>query len=161
MKKNIILLLSVVLCMFFTAAVVPYEKAAAKELEKGTPQELVYEFAEAVNNRDIDRYVSLFASEIQEEMKKYLEENGKDVFFAEDERRIEEICADNDSYAVKEKELYSDVAVFRVKEYVAYPEKAVQNSLFSGSGLQEHLYVTVKEDGKWKLYRVSASSRNQ
>ena len=152
MKKKDKRLISLMICCAaaFLITVLSIQVCAESETES-TPVQLIYEYANAVNEHNVWKYISLFESEIQEEMKEYIRDCGTDEFFSTERREIISIAAENDQIAAQEKEMFSDVLVFRVRENIIYSA----NDLKMNSGINEHNYVLIKEDGEWKIYRIS------
>ena len=154
--KGPLLLLVFLLVLGFSFSLMLYVKVFVGDGTSSTPYQLIETSSEAVNNQDIEEYISLFESGIQEEMNEYIDTCGSTDFFAEQRRDIISIVSAGDEVAIQEKETFSDVLIFRVKENIQYNAKYLAENSDRSSGIQENYYILVKEDGDWKIYRISA-----
>ena len=70
----------IVLCLFLTFSILSIAFAATADTSSagGNTKILVDKFVEAINNNDVDTYISLFTKDNQEEMMSYAKINGKD-----------------------------------------------------------------------------------
>lgn len=132
-------------------------KVCAAELEKDNPEQMIYQFAEYVNSKDIDGYVNLFEESIQKEMKEYIETIGTEHFFAEKNREIISIQKYDINTAIEEQKIFEDVLVYKVNEYIEYTDYDLERTSFHVSGRHDNIYVFVKANDMWKLFRVSTS----
>ena len=120
----------------------------------------ISDFIRTVNDKDVDRYISLFASNIQAEMNDFIENNGKENFSQEESRTLLSVAAVSSDYVNSHVKSFDDVyahfdeiTVYYVTEDVQFPENA--GSGLRKSGEQTNLYILVTEDGQRKLYRIS------
>lgn len=125
-------------------------------LEDSAAVSLIYEFVDAVNARDLDRYISLFDEENQKEMRQFVKANGEESLFAETSRSILKIEKNLVPPYEKEEGRFEDAVSYRVTESVQFGDDAPTNTYELISGETVHDYVIVKEKGEWKLYRISA-----
>lgn len=119
----------------------------------------ISDFIRTVKDKNVDRYISLFASNIQAEMNDFIENNGKENFFQEESRTLLSVAAVNSDYVDSHVKSFDDVyayfdeiSVYYVTEDVQFPENA--GSGLRRSGEQTNLYILVTEDGQRKLYRI-------
>ena len=156
MKKydNIIVGISLIGCLLLFLC---YSRTLlAYSVQANKCEDLIYEFADAINTRNMDKYVSLFSKDIQGEMEDYINTRGQKESFAEEKVEIlkiekTEIIAPEKSYPQ-----FDDAIVFLVYENVHYDENITHKTYPMISGETEKYYVVVLEDDVWKLYRVSA-----
>lgn len=155
--KGLLLLSILLLILGVPFSRMLYEKVFAGNETLSTPYQLIETFSEAVNNQNIEEYISLFESGIQEEMSEYIDTCGSTDFFAEQRRDIISIVSAGDEVALQEKETFSDVLAFKVRENIQYSAEYLAENSDRSSGIQENYYILVKEDGDWKIYRISAT----
>ena len=155
--KRLLLLLIFLLVLGSPFLRMLYVEIFAGNETSSTPYQLVGNFSEAVNNQNIEEYISLFESGIQKEMKEYIDTCGSTDFFSEQRRDIVSIVSASDEVAMQEKDTFSDVLVLRVRENIQYNTKYLAENSNISSGIQENYYILVKEDEDWKIYRVSAT----
>ena len=142
-------ILVVVFIVFFAVSCLTNQKSDKEDVSKESGQEkaIIQAYEMAVNQKDVESYIPLFADAIQSEMREYINENGEASFFKEDQIKILSMRKGDDVSASKEKEQYGEVSVFDVDMEIT----------FSGEEMtrQEVQFVFVKEQQTWKLYRVS------
>ena len=117
---------------------------------------LIYEFVDSVNDRDVNRYISLFDEENKKEMKRYMDATGN-LEFAEIDRTILNIEKNEVPPYEKQEGRFEDAVSFRVTEIVNYGTELPKNTYEMISGETVHDYVIVLEKGNWKIYRVSVT----
>ena len=115
--------------------------------ESGQEKAIIQAYEMAVNQKDVESYIPLFADAIQSEMREYINENGEASFFKEDQIKILSMRKGYDVSASKEKEQYGEVSVFDVDMEITFSGEETTR--------QEVQFVFVKEQQTWKLYRVS------
>ena len=139
--------------------IVPYEEFSKDD---AAAIELIKDFVNAVNTKDLEGYISLFDEENQREMRRYIAEMGEDTFYAEENRKLVKIERYMTAPYEKTGGEFEDAMAFRVTEQIAYIDAVTSEMdtypLISGETV--HDYVIVKEKEKWKLYRISVSSDN-
>ena len=139
--------------------IVPYEEFSKDD---AAAIELIKDFVNAVNTKDLEGYISLFDEENQREMRRYIAEMGEDTFYAEENRKLVKIERYMTAPYEKTSGEFEDAMAFRVTEQIAYNDAVTSEMdtypLISGETV--HDYVIVKEKGEWKLYRISVSSEN-
>lgn len=129
---------------------------------QGSAEELVYSFVEAVNKKDMDGYISLFTNWNQEAMKSFAKYNTTVEFFKEDNIKLLNVKELTDSKGratniSAEQENYDDVVLLYTEELITYKRtEAVTSELEDGYNYR--VFVIVKEDGAWKIERVSVPS---
>ena len=157
---GLFLCIVMVLCCIVSTNI-PVKAENVNENKGENPERLIDEFVNKINDQDIQGYIDLFAPEISKEMKQYVNENGEDEFFVETRRDIISIEKINSECAVKEKEAYEDVAVFRVVENIKYKHKIKRDTCELKEGVNTDDFVIVKQNGNWYIYRVSAADVEQ
>ena len=146
------------------ASVTPTEDANASletmdtSLDDSAAVSLIYEFVDAVNAHDLDRYIALFDEENQKEMRQFVKANGEESFLAETSRSILKIEKNLIPPYEKEEGRFEDAVSYRVTENVKFGDDAPTNTYELTSGETVHDYVIVMEKGEWKLYRISRIS---
>ena len=123
-------------------------------------EQLIRNFVSAVNSKDLDKYIELFSSEIRQEMRDYISQNGSEDFFTEPTREIIKIEKKDRPVPEKEEGLFEDAVIYAVTENVIFPEDTKRDTYELNSGTVVHDYVIVKEKGEWKLYRISVAPKN-
>ena len=128
--------------------------------EKIGLEETIQEYADSINRGDIARYIKLFTSDNQEEMKDYLDSWGTEDFFREENVEIKELKRLSDrvgrrSAAVSDEEVspYDDVAVYYTDMLVKARDTSDE---YVKSGHHFRDFVFVKENGEWKILRISS-----
>ena len=116
-------------------------------------QDIIHTYVEAINKKDIELYISLFEDSIQREMKQYVINEGTANFFISDFHTLFSAKKVDDKSAVKEKEVFPEVAVYEVVERISYVVDQEGNKKPTEVCLNQ--FVFVKNDDEWKLYRVS------
>lgn len=120
--------------------------------------DIVNTYVEAINKKDIELYISLFEDSIQREMKQYVIDEGTANFFKSDFHTLFSAKKVDDKSALKEKEMFPEVAVYEVVERISYVVDQEGNKKPTEVCL--HHFVFVKNDNEWKLYRVSKYQNN-
>ena len=126
-------------------------------------ESLVNGFADAVNNNDVAGYISLFTESIQSEMEEYLTyTEDEESFFKENSIQIvntTKLSTDVGelSAALNNDEIstYEDVAVYYAEMYIDVDNDVNLGEGISDEGYNYKVFVIVKENGQWKIYRVS------
>jgi len=120
-------------------------------------EDVIYAYADSINNGDKYAYISLFVND-ERDIKMELADNVKDEFFLEESveiLNISELSVDTgvEAAGITDYEMmkYSDIVVCYVEENVKYKE----DSTVCVSGLNYYVYVISKEDGFYRLIRVS------
>lgn len=116
-------------------------------------QDIIHTYVEAINKKDIELYISLFENSIQREMKQYVIDEGTANFFKTDLHTLFSAKKVDDKSAIKEKEMFPEVAVYEVVERISYVVDQEGNKKPTEVCLNQ--FVFVKNDDEWKLYRVS------
>lgn len=142
-------ILVVVLIVVFAVSCLTNQKSDKEDVSKESGQEkaIIQAYEMAVNQKDVESYIPLFADAIQSEMREYINENGEASFFKEDQIKVLSMRKGDDVSASKEKEQYGEVSVFDVNMEITLPGEETRR--------QEVQFVFVKEQQTWKLYRVS------
>lgn len=122
-----------------------------------TAECLIKKYIECRNNKNVDEYVQLFSSDIQREMKDYIDECGYESFFIEEDAEILSIKEGDASVALEEKGMFQDVKVYEVTENITYKKDIRRSTCALKNGININNYVLVKENGKWYLHRISAA----
>lgn len=152
-NKNLLIFTFAVCCTILTAALVFSYEAAS-------PEALIQEYADSINDDDMERYIRLFTSDNQEEMEEYVNLRGAESFFREESVKTEDIRQLSDrvgrrSSAVSDDEIskYEDVAVYYTDMMVKAKDPSDE---YVKSGHHFRNFVFVKENGAWKILRVSS-----
>lgn len=120
---------------------------------------LISEFVQTTNSNNVEDYIELFTQWNQIEMRKYVSENGKESFSQEqiELKNIKKLSAEvgyrSAGITAEELSAYEDLAVFYVETQVAFTDEALYD--ISDEGYAYKVFVIVKEDGEWKIERVS------
>lgn len=133
----------------------------AKQSDDNQQYELIYQFAENINDRNVDAYIELFAPNIQEEMNDYLEKYGRDSFFIETSCTIISIEKGDVSIAIDEVKRFDDVVVYKVIENIEFQKDIERDTCALKEGKNICNFVLVKMNEKWYIYRVSAAEENE
>ena len=173
--RNFVILFMVFL-LIFVAVPLPFSVQGVKNVDRinalidglvaekmrNAAIELVYSFAEAINNKDADAYISLFTKWNQELMRLHIERSTAADFFQEDAIElinVKELVKSKDfaTNLTTEYERYEDAAVFYTEEYITLISDADVAGMLE-NGYNYRIYVVVKENGEWKIERVSTPS---
>lgn len=129
--------------------------ASAHPIKDGSFEAIIYSLKGAINNQDIDLYISFFSKENQSLMEEYVEKKGGDSFFAI--KNVEIISMELTDLPVPEKNdsKFEDAVVYRVTENVIYKENHGRNTYDLISGETTKDFVFVLENGEWKIERIS------
>lgn len=133
-------------------------------MQTGDPKNLVFEFIQAVNNNDIQAYISLFTNENQREMNKYIKEIGPNNFFKEESialinltRLSNNIGEKSANISNEENKKYKDTVVYYAEENIQFKQdNGLRTDDILDSGYNYRNYVIVREGDQWKLLRVSS-----
>lgn len=144
-------------CFF---AFTPMMTPAFAATPEATPDDLIDLYVEAINDGDADRYITLFTADNQNEMDSYINDFGTDEFFKEESVELKNATLLSDevgkySAAISDNEIagYDDIAVYYVEMVI--DAKAGTNDL-AENGYAYRDFVIVKEDGAWKILRISS-----
>lgn len=118
-------------------------------------ESLINEYVECRNDKNVDRYVQLFSSDIQKEMNDYIDECGIDSFFSEEYVEIISVKEGDVSVASEEKTLFKDVRVYEVIENIVYKKDKRRGICDLQDGINVNNYILVMENGEWYLHRIS------
>jgi len=129
--------------------------------EINNPEDLIWEFNQCVNEKNLDEYIDLFVPEMQILMKEHIQRNGSDNFFQETNRTIIKIEETDYTGSPIEKEKFDEIIAYRVKENVIYDENIYTGPETIKSGEHYFDYIFAKQDGKFGLYRVSISDTSK
>ena len=127
----------------------------------GSAEDVVYESVKAVDQHDIDGYVSLQCDENKADYEKFFRsldwDKDNDGIMCVDAASIYEIkeipvnAADAFTSAYKYKEKYDDLAAF----YVGIDYKVNNESKYFFNGVNYCLMIAGKENGEWKIVEES------
>jgi len=124
------------------------------------PEELIMQYAESVNNSNIDGYIDLFTADNQDEMRCYIDDWGENDFFQEDAIEIKNVSQLSDdvgkiSSAIFDDEVseYSDIIVYYVEMNIN-AQKSTNRCVQNGTVYRN--FVIVNENGEWKILRISS-----
>lgn len=139
-----IILIGIILCTCHT-------NLYASERKHNYLYDIIEEYCDTINKKDIEGYIQLFSSDNCEKMNKYIELNGIEDFFHETE--VEAI----DNF-VFDKELLFKCSIFSEYEFVDYED---YRAVYSYTKVYESdewnddysIFIFVMEDGKWKIHR--------
>ena len=116
--------------------------------------DIIKQFANAINERDINGYLSIFAPIIKEEMQQFLsEQSDTESFFVESKRVIVSIKRDDYKPIINDGVDYDEVLAYKVEEDDSVDSGSENTTL--QNGINTWRYVVVKIAGKWYLYSVS------
>lgn len=143
-----------IICLAITLCIVASAKEStlvlSGQIESISNEKLLYGYATAINNRDIDSYILLFTNENRMMMSDYIDSYGRDEFFRERSVEIKdiselsgEIGIRSASLSVEESQKSNDIVVY-------YAELCID-----GLQTENKVFVLIKEDGSWKIQRIS------
>ena len=125
--------------------------------EINNPEDLIREFNQCVNEKNIEGYIDLFVPEMQTLMREHIQRNGTDNFFQETSRSIIKIEEIDYTGSPIEVEKFDEICAYRVTENVVYDEKKYTGPETVKSGEHCFDYIFAKQNGSLGLYRVSVS----
>ena len=127
-----------------------------------SPEELIMQYAESVNNSNIDGYIDLFTADNQDEMRCYIDDWGENDFFQEDAIEIKNVSQLSDdvgkiSSAIFDDEVseYNDIIVYYAEMNIS-AQKSTNRCVQNGTVYRN--FVIVNENGEWKILVVSQIS---
>lgn len=158
MKRNITsLLLTIIMLFSFSPCIYSHASSATDEVVRES-SEIIYLYESAVNEHNVDKYISLFAKNIQEEMRNHCLFAGNEKFFAEEDVDILSLNINKDYSDAALVSRFEDTIYFDVEMQVRYSKSIDRATCVLKEGYNKMLFSLVKEDGKWRLYCIS--SRN-
>jgi len=153
LKRSVLFFLIILMVVTMSS---PAFAAGNEDVDTKACADLIERFADTVSRGDIEGYIPLFADDIRQEMLDYVDRWGTGDFFRESRLSVINIKKlSNDtgrlaaSVSYDEEEKYPELAVYYAELDVAYKDERPE------AGSKYQVFVTVKEDGAWKLYRVS------
>ncbi len=150
-----------IFCLFLcvTILLVSPIKVEAKPISEY--EEIIYSYEKCINKHDVNQYIGLFSSEIQDEMMTYLKRSGDSIFFAEESIHIKKVEKLDIHVPEMDDKRFEEVMVCHVTVSTTY-EKAFKRKTYElKSGLREQDFVLVKENKKWRIYRVSEANNTK
>lgn len=163
-SKKLFSIVGVVLCLFLTFSISSTVFVATIDTSSDVDNTkiLVDKFVEAINNNDVDTYISLFTKDNQEEMMSFTKINGKDNFFQENNIELSKIKKLSDTVGKtiisnEENSKYSDIVVYYTETNMKVKNgNGINNDDILDNGYAYRVFVIVKENGDWKIVRVSS-----
>ncbi len=130
------------------------------------PEQLIYNFIDAVNSKDTETYLSLFTNDNKVEMEAFIEQNGNTDFFKESNIEIKNLKKLSDEVGKESANLtddeytkYNDIAVYYTEENTTVKDdNDLVNTDTLSNGYTYKDYVIVKENNEWKILRVSTAN---
>lgn len=123
-------------------------------------EKMIQAYADSVNRDDIARYIKLFTRDNQLEMKAYLDSWGTEDFFHGENIEIKDIKQLSDrvgrrSAGISDDEVsqYDDVVIFYT-DMTVHAKQTADENVKNGHTFQD--FVFVKENGEWKILRISS-----
>lgn len=163
-SKKVISRVGVLLCLLlaFTATTTVF--AATTDIKPDTEDTmiLVDQYVEAINTNDVDAYISLFTKDNQEEMMSFTEKNGKDQFFQENKIELSKIKKLSDKVgntilSDEENRKFRDIVIYYAETDIKVKNNnGINNDDILDNGYAYRVFVIAKEDGSWKIVRVSS-----
>lgn len=120
-------------------------------------ESVIYDYAKAVNDKDVDKYISLFAQDIQKEMRAFLDIKGRSDFFLEDACNILLIEEQKDVFPDINEE-YKTITRFLVVEEIDFKDTISRDVCKLKQGINNCEVVLVKEDNEWRIGRISSKN---
>lgn len=165
MKKSKNLASLILLVVYLVIALSTPAAVSAANADVNLDETLpVTNYVNAINSGDVDSYISLFTQDNQNEMLSYLNAYGKSFFFRESNIKLINITKlseqiGNCSSGINNDEIskYGSIVVFYTEMEIAVKNDNVDNSddiLDAGYAFRN--IIIVKEDGEWKILRVSS-----
>ena len=166
MKRLVGLALCTVMMIAAAGGVLVFGDDAANDnngvvRDAGSAEDVVYESVKAVDQHDIDGYISLQCDENKADYEKFFRsldwDKDNDGIMCVDAASIYEIkeipvnSADAFTSAYKYKEKYDDLAAF----YVGIDYKVNNESKYFFNGVNYCLMIAGKENGEWKIVEES------
>lgn len=156
-------LISVIMLFVLVLSGVFATEVQAQDADEDGAISLVYQFAGAINEKDINAYIKLFTDEIQEEMYEYAEIYGNEDFFQEksitlgDMKILSEETAIQSAQIAEELEKYEDVVVVYAEMNIQYNDgyDDIPEDYAWNNGVYYRNFVLVKQMDRWKIFRVS------
>lgn len=118
-------------------------------------QDIIYQFVECVNEKNVEKYISLFPTQERDEMKAFVELMGVNEFFAEESRSIIGVRFCYEYVPEINLEKFQESVAYYVTENVTYKRNLKRAIYPFCDGVSTYKYVLVKENGKWYIYSVS------
>ncbi len=152
-KSGKIIIVVSVIAVFISVIAIMMIRRSKESKENDLFIEMIHTYVQAVNEKDIDLYISLFEESIREGMREHIKVKGTDGFFYEDTISLIAVEKADPIIALSEKQRFGEVEVYKVTANIEYIEipTTVQESL---EGYVFN-FVFVKQKNEWKLYRIS------
>lgn len=156
MKKLIIIktFMSIVaFSVLFSLIILPL---SAQNKDHSECEELIYSYIESVNDKNIQEYISLFSSNIRNEMLRHTELYGTDEFFLE--KHIELIsfkecdCSQGGIKQIKDNEY----VIYQVELNIEYTSDIQRTTCSLREGYNQVRFFVINEGGRWYLNCISA-----
>lgn len=162
-SKKLASLIMVVLCfvLLFSSPSVVFAATVDMNCDETL---LVSKYINAINNGDVDTYISLFTQDNQNEMISYINANGKGYFFQESNIELINITKLSElvgkySSGISDDEIskYGNMLVFYTEMDIAVKnDNGSDNDDILDTGYAFRNIIIVKEDDEWKILRVSS-----
>lgn len=124
---------------------------------------VIYEYVDAVNTNNTEKYGSLFVQDVKNDIEDALKKDKNNFFYEESEeiRNIKKInnILGSEITNIKTQE-FEDIAFYYTEEKIQYKQNQLENILCDDENMYR-IYVIVKEYGKWKIYRILTADLNK
>lgn len=151
-KSGKIIIVVSVIAVFISVIAVMMIRRSKELKENDLFIQMIHTYVEAVNEKDIDLYISLFEESMRKDMREYINVAGTDGFFLENTYSIIDVEKADPIIALSEKQRFGEIEVYKVTANIEYIE--IPSTIQESTEGYEKYFVFVKQKNEWKLYRI-------